>query len=155
MVTARDTPPINAWAAIAACASGVPRSSRLFALVDPGDTARLVVEGSILDRIGNAVALVPRRGPALRDEVVIGVGTGSVGGVLQTGGARIFACDDAGCALFPSVAIGGETGRTGTLVGEFVHGGSVAGHSVVVVGGTLGAGSGREEGSLYTAVLTP
>lgn len=38
---------------------------------------------------------------------------------------------------------------TGTLVGGFVHGGSTAGHSVAVVGGTLGAGSGREEDALH------
>jgi hypothetical protein len=98
---------------------------------------------------------VRRPGAAARFDVVVGASGGGPAGVLLSGGARIHGCADDGLEVFPRVVIGGETARTGSLLGELVNGGTLGGVPFVLVGGSLGSGSGLDEGAAYTAPLLP
>jgi hypothetical protein len=125
-------------------------------LLDGADAARLTLEGtSGVDRVGNAVALVPQPPPSTRAALVVGASIGGPGGVLLSGGARVHDFDAAGVALFPRVVVGGETRRTGSLLGELVRGGRLGTTPVILVGGTQSAGSGPDEGGAYSAPILP
>ena len=62
---------------------------------------------------------------------------------------------DGGFDPFPVVVVGGETARVGSLLGELVRAGTLAGRPVLLVGGTQASGSGIDEGAAYSAPILP
>jgi hypothetical protein len=128
----------------------------LFALVDPSDPTSLFLEGgSIVDRIGNGVSLVRRAAPSTQFDIVVGASGGGPAGVLLSGGARVHEFGPSGLDPFPVVVVGGETTRTGSLLGELVRGGSLAGVPMILVGGIQGYGGGPDEGAAYSGPILP
>jgi hypothetical protein len=51
--------------------------------------------------------------------------------------------------------MGGETARIGSLLGDFVAGGMLAGTPMILVGGLQASGAGLDEGGAYVAPLLP
>ncbi|MEQ8280431.1 MAG: integrin alpha [Deltaproteobacteria bacterium] len=99
------------------------------------------------EEAGRSVALIG--GGTFPAAVVVGSPRGDVGGVTQSGGARVFLYTGAGLSAEPVASFGGETTRTQGLIGWRTRAGWLNGAPAFVVGGYDGSGVARDSGSAY------
>jgi len=109
------------------------------ALIDPNGVD-LAVEGVVAgERMGSAIAVVPR--PAGKGFAGIAVGSplGNVGGSAFAGGVRIYRfVAGKGVQPAPAMAMAGESVPALGRIGDFLHAGVLGGKPWLAVGGPLG-----------------
>ncbi len=108
-------------------------------LIDPNGVD-LSIEGVVAgERLGSAVAVVPRPGGKGFAGIVVGSPLGNVGGTAFAGGVRVYRfVPGKGVAAVPVMALAGESVPALGRVGEFLHAGVVGGKPFIAVGGPLG-----------------
>lgn len=122
--------------------------------VDPGEEGvRRVVGDAVGQQFGSAVALLsaPARGSGGR--VALGASRSAMSGTSLSGGVRLHAASDAGLNPAPLAEFGGEATRPEGLLGDRLAAGTLAGHTVLVVGGYDANGPGLDLGAAYVLLL--
>lgn len=108
-------------------------------LIDPNGV-ELAVEGVVAgERLGSAVAVVPRPGGKGFAGIAVGSPLGNVGGTAFAGGVRVYRfVPGKGLQPTAALALAGESVPALGRIGEFLHAGVLGGKPWLAVGGPLG-----------------